>query len=104
MGCFWAALGCVSAPGLQLRGAVPPKEHNHKVSGNSDTDHVHNLDLHAFTASTIAAALACVRVGMGLWLGVWLGDMEQCMGCSLVWPHTAHCFHCSNCNIHPVIL
>ena len=51
----------MSAPGLRLRGAVPPKEHNHEVSGNSDTDGIRNLDLHAFTGSTIAAALA--------WLG-----------------------------------
>ena len=48
----------MSAPGLRLRGAVPPKEHNHEVSGNSDTDRVRNLDLHAFTGSTVAAALA----------------------------------------------
>ena len=48
----------MSAPGLRLRGAVPPKEHNHGVSGNSDTNRVRNLDLHAFTGSTIAAALS----------------------------------------------
>jgi len=47
----------VSAPGLRLRGAVPPKEHNHEVSGNSDTDRVRNLDLPTSTGSTIAAAL-----------------------------------------------
>ena len=45
------------APGLRLRGAVPPKEHNHEVSGNSDTDRVRNLDLPTSTGSTIAAAL-----------------------------------------------
>ena len=47
----------MSAPGLRLRGAVPPKEHNHEVSGNSDTDRVRNLDLPTSTGSTIAAAL-----------------------------------------------
>ena len=48
----------MSAPGLRLRGAVPPKEHNHEVSGNSDTDRVRNLDLPTSTGSTIAAALS----------------------------------------------
>ena len=47
----------MSAPGLRLRGAVSPKEHNHEVSGNSDTDRVRNLDLPTSTGSTIAAAL-----------------------------------------------
>ena len=55
--CFSAQSVFVPAPGLRLRGAVPPKEHNHEVSGNSDTDRVRNLDLPTSTGSTIAAAL-----------------------------------------------
>ena len=53
----------MSAPGLRLRGAVPPKEHNHEVSGNSDTDRVRNLDLPTSTGSTIAAALIQTTYG-----------------------------------------
>ena len=45
------------ASGLRLRGAVSSKEHNHEVSGHSDTDRVRNLDLPTSTGSTIAAAL-----------------------------------------------
>ena len=45
------------ASGLRLRGAVSSKEHNHEVSGNSDTDRVRNLDLPTSTGSKIAAAL-----------------------------------------------
>ena len=51
-------VGVVPAPGLRLGGAVPPKGHNHEVSGNSDTDRVGNLDLPTPTRSAIAAALA----------------------------------------------
>ena len=44
-------VGLVPALGLQLKGEVLPKEPNHKVLGNSDTDRVRNPDLHTSTGS-----------------------------------------------------